>query len=144
MRNGNQLGERLRNHRESLGLTQRSLAQKVGVAMSHIAFIEGGRRKPSLKLVGRLADILGIDRQNLLILAHPETKKLITQENRVTQPKVSVSWQRFMENHKLLTRYDVTEREMGVLESLSSLGTVHSSKHFLAILTLIRDIPSVR
>jgi ribosome-binding protein aMBF1 (putative translation factor) len=45
----NQLGELVRNRRAGLGLTQRSLAQKLGVEASHVAFIESGRRKPSLK-----------------------------------------------------------------------------------------------
>jgi len=53
MENSNQLGETVRSHREGLGLTQRSLAQKLGVEASYVAFIESGRRKPSLKLIAR-------------------------------------------------------------------------------------------
>jgi transcriptional regulator with XRE-family HTH domain len=140
----NQLGETVKWRREGLGLTQRSLAEKLGVESSHIAFIESGRRKPSLRLVGRLADILGLDRQNLLILAHPEARELITEAKQEKRPKGSLSWRRFIENHELLARYNVTDRELRALEHLSLLGTVRSDKEFLAILTLIRDIPSVR
>ena len=61
----NQVGETVKSRREGLGWTQRSLAEKLGVEASHIAFIESGRRKPSLKLIARLADALGIDRQRL-------------------------------------------------------------------------------
>ena len=50
MKQMNKLGEFLKTRREALGLTQRSLAQKLGVEASHVAFIESGRRKPSLKL----------------------------------------------------------------------------------------------
>jgi transcriptional regulator with XRE-family HTH domain len=125
-----------------LGLTQRSLAQQLGVEASHIAFIESGRRKPSLKLVGRLADTLGLDRQNLLILAHPEAKELIAEAKPEKVRKPSPSWRRFIENRELLSRYNVTDRELRTLEHLSFLGTVVSAKEFLAILTLIRDIPS--
>jgi len=142
MKRKNQFGEMVRSHRAGLGLTQRSLAQQLGVEASHIAFIESGRRKPSLKLVGRLADILGLDRQNLLILAHPEAKELITEAKPEKVRKTSPSWQRFMENRELLSRYNVTDRELRTLEHLSFLGTVVSAKEFLAILTLIRDIPS--
>jgi transcriptional regulator with XRE-family HTH domain len=51
-----------------LGLTQRSLASKLGVEASHVAFIESGRRKPSLKLVAPIADTLGLDPQEALVL----------------------------------------------------------------------------
>ena len=142
MKHENQFGEMVRSYREGLGLTQRALAQQLGVEASHVAFMESGRRKPSLKLVGRLADILGLDRQNLLILAHPEAKELIGETKPEKVRKTSPSWQRFIENRQLLSRYNVTDRELRTLEHLSCLGTVVSAKEFLAILTLIRDIPS--
>jgi transcriptional regulator with XRE-family HTH domain len=144
MKNTNQLGELVRSRREGLSLTQRSLAQKLGVEASHVAFIESGRRKPSLKLVARLADILGLDRQSLLIVAHPEAKELIAEAKQEKQRKGSPSWRRFIENQELLTRYNVTHRELGALEDLSFLGTVRSPKEFLTILTLIRDIPTAK
>src|SRR5215472_16260982 len=100
-----QFGEMVRSYREGLSLTQRALAQQLGVEASHIAFIESGRRKPSLKLVARLADSLGLDRQTLLILAHPEAKELIAEARPQSRPKAAPSWQRFIKNHKLLTRY---------------------------------------
>jgi transcriptional regulator with XRE-family HTH domain len=141
MRKSNQLGETIRRHREALRLTQRSLAQRLGVEASHVAFIESGRRKPSLKLVARLADVLGLDRQDLLFQAHPEAKELIVLAEPEERRKTSLSWQRFIENKQLLDRYNVTDRELRALENLSFLGTVRSAKEFLAILTLIRDIP---
>jgi transcriptional regulator with XRE-family HTH domain len=71
MKRKTQFGEMVRSYRKSLGLTQQALASQLGVETGHIGSIERGHRKPSLKLIGRLADILGFDRQNLLILAHP-------------------------------------------------------------------------
>jgi hypothetical protein len=38
----------------------------------------------------------------------------------------------------------VTKRELRVLEHLNLLGTMLSIKDFLAILTLIRDIPETK
>jgi len=142
MKHKNQFGEMVKSYREGLGLTQRALAQQLGVEASHVAFMESGHRKPSLKLVGRLADTLGLDRQNLLILAHPEAKELVAEAKPEKMPKTSPSWQRFIKNRELLNRYKVTDRELRTLEHLSLLGTVVSAKEFLAILTLIRDIPS--
>jgi transcriptional regulator with XRE-family HTH domain len=141
MRDTNKIGELLKPRREALGLTQRELAQKIGVEGSHIAFIESGRRKPSLKLVARIADTLGVDRQELLVLAHPEAKALLAQRQLEPSRKPAPSWQRFIKDHALLARYHVTKRELQALEHLSLLGAVLSAKEFLAILTLIRDIP---
>jgi transcriptional regulator with XRE-family HTH domain len=141
MKNTNQLGKLVKAHRERSGLTQRALAQELGVEPSHVAFIETGRRKPSLKLVARLADILGVDRQTLLIVAHPEARELVAEAKAETPRKAAPSWQRFINNHELLAPYHVTDRELRALERLSLLGTVRSAKEFLAILMLIRDIP---
>jgi putative transcriptional regulator len=137
----NKLGEFLKTRREALGLTQRELAQQIGVEASHIAFIENGRRKPSLKLVARIADTLGVDRQELLVLAHPEAEALIAEPPFKPSRKTASSWQRFIKDHALLARYHVTKRELEVLEHLNLLGTVLSAKEFLTILMLIRDIP---
>jgi transcriptional regulator with XRE-family HTH domain len=144
MSNTNQLGDLLKARREGNGLTQRQLAQKLGVEASHVAFLESGRRKPSLKLVAKLADTLGLDRQELLILAHPEAKALIAEDASSKSKNSAPSWRRFITNQELLARYCVTSRELQVLENLSMLGSVHSAKEFLAILTLIRDIPAMK
>jgi transcriptional regulator with XRE-family HTH domain len=142
MRNTNKMGELLKTRREMLGLTQRSLADKLGVEASHVAFIENGRRRPSLKLVGRIADTLGLDPQQILVLAHPETREFLTMRNSESgSRKMSPSWKRFIKARKLLVRYHVTNSELRVLEHLSLFGTALSAKDFLAILTLIRDIP---
>jgi transcriptional regulator with XRE-family HTH domain len=144
MKNKIQLGELLKARREGLGLTQRLLAEKLGVEASHVAFIESGRRRPSLRLIAKIADAFGLDPQQLLVLAHPEAKALIAEAPSKTPKSAVPSWQRFIKNHGLLARYHVTERELQALEHLSLLGTVHSAKEFLAILTLIRDIPATK
>ena len=142
MKNTNEFGKLMKARREGLGLTQRVLAEKLGVEASHVAFIESGRRKPSLKLIARMADILGLDRQNVLVLAHPEAKELISAPQSDSHKKATPGWQKFINNQELLARYHVTNRELRALEQLSFLGSVHSPKEFLAILTLIRDIPT--
>jgi len=135
------LGEFLKARRTALGLTQRSLAQKLSVEASHVAFIESGRRKPSLKLVARIAETLGLDPQELLVLAHPEARVLLSPTESKPRTTQAPSWQRFIQNSALLARYHVTKGELQALEHLSLLGTAISAKEFLAILTLIRDIP---
>jgi len=143
MKHTTNLGELLKARREGLGLTQRSLAQKLGVEASHVAFIETGRRMPSLKLVARLADTLGLDRQEVLLLAHPEARALLFEPESEAPKSPPLSWQRFIKNTALLARCHVTKRELQVLEHLSLLGTAISTKEFMAILMLIRDTRDV-
>ena len=133
-------GKYLRERRAAWGFTQRSLGSKVGVVGAHIAFLESGRRRPSLKLLSRLADVLEVDRQEMLLMAHPEAKELVGPQAEKAPKKASALWQRFVSNHSLLARYRVTARELQILEHVSLLGKVSSIKHLLAILMLMRDL----
>jgi transcriptional regulator with XRE-family HTH domain len=128
-------------HRRALGWSQRSLAQRVGIGTSYVTLIESGRRKPSLSVVARLADALGLDRQEVLLRIHPEARTLLSRTPSEKRSKTSPYWQRFIKNTAILARYRVTTQELQALQHLSFLGTAISTKEFLAILTLIRDIP---
>lgn len=57
----NKIGDVLKSAREKAGLTQLKLSGMVGVSRAYYADVERGRYTPSLKVLSRLADILGID-----------------------------------------------------------------------------------
>ncbi len=46
--------------RASLGLTQKELADKVGVSQTYIAKLEGGEANPTLDRIGSLLAVLGL------------------------------------------------------------------------------------
>lgn len=52
------IGTRLKSLRKGMGLTQQKLADAVGVSRIYIQSLESGRRNPSMKLLGRLAETL--------------------------------------------------------------------------------------
>ncbi|QWK23093.1 hypothetical protein CSW25_07120 [Thermus scotoductus] len=60
------LGDRLRALRESRGLSQGALAQKVGVSQGMISHIERGRRRPSLPTLMRLIQALEAPQREVL------------------------------------------------------------------------------
>lgn len=62
----NRLGSRLRRLREVRGLTQRELANRAGVARNTVTLIETGARPASIRLMERLAKILGVKLVDLL------------------------------------------------------------------------------
>jgi transcriptional regulator with XRE-family HTH domain len=130
----------LKARRNQLGLTQQSLSEKLGVRASHIALLENGRRRPSLGLIGRLVTALGVNGRELLDLAYPEIRSLLSP---ISKPRTrpNPSWQRLFNDSALLARYRVTPQEMDVLERLSMLGGKITTKRLLAILLLARAAP---
>ncbi len=131
------LGGVIKDRREYLRLTQRELATKLGVKASHVAYLENGRRGPSLGLLKRLADVLGVKKEDLFLLAHPEARDLIA--NGRPQKGAPDAWRQFAADRVLQARHDVTPAEMRVLKQVSTLGRVSSPRHFLFILNSIRQ-----
>jgi len=76
MKYNNQFGIPVSSDREGLGLTQPALAHLLEVEASHIAVIDGGRRKPTFKLIACLADTFGLDRKTFLFLLIRKQKSL--------------------------------------------------------------------
>jgi transcriptional regulator with XRE-family HTH domain len=58
-------GTRLRERRLSLGLRQADVAVTAGISASYLNLIEHNRRKVTVDVVGRLADVLGLDKAAL-------------------------------------------------------------------------------
>jgi transcriptional regulator with XRE-family HTH domain len=144
MKQTKSLGKILKERRTQLGLTQRALADQVAIKASHVAYIESGRRRPSLPLLERIATALDLDRRELFVLAHPEAKGIIdstAQPKPEPPPTTANAWQQFVNDRSLLARYNVTQRELKALKQLSLLGYVLTSREFLAILSLVRTTP---
>ena len=69
-----EFGERVRKHRQRLGLSQEDLGMKVRLSRTSITNIERGRQKILLHQLFSLADALEVTPQALL----PETGSLVT------------------------------------------------------------------
>jgi transcriptional regulator with XRE-family HTH domain len=133
-------GKVLKEARLGLGLSQQALARKLGVRASHIGYLEQGRRRPSLMLLNRLADTLGIDKERLFLLSHPEAKNLISSaKGRRSKPKQSNAWKELLADKAVLIRNNVTAKELKVLSHIELLGTVLNPRDYLFILNSIRQ-----
>lgn len=68
-----QFGSRVRELRTQHGLTQKQLAERLGVSMSYICKVETERLHfgdyPSAKFIHKLADAMNADEDELLLLA---------------------------------------------------------------------------
>jgi transcriptional regulator with XRE-family HTH domain len=133
------LGEVLKGGRAYLRLTQRELALKLGVKHTHVALLESNRRRPSLRLLSRIADVLDLPKESLLVLAHPEASSLLgTRRDAAPRQKPGQAWQEFTGNKALLARHQVKSRELKVLSQVNLLGRITAPRQFVFILNAIR------
>lgn len=60
------LGIRIRDLRTAAGMSQETLCGECGVDRAYLSQIEGGTRNPSVSVVARIADALGVEVSELL------------------------------------------------------------------------------
>lgn len=59
------IGFRIRSERKALGMTQAALAEKAGISASYLNLIEANKRTIGGALLGRIADLLGVEADSL-------------------------------------------------------------------------------
>jgi transcriptional regulator with XRE-family HTH domain len=134
------LGQVLKQRRGAYAYTQRELAKKLGVKASHIAYLENGRRRPSLSLLSRISDTLELDKKRLFLLAHPEAQWIVGDRAEASADKRREdAWRKFAADRGTLARHKVTARELKVLKNVNMLGRVSAPNQFLFILNAIRQ-----
>jgi transcriptional regulator with XRE-family HTH domain len=132
------LGAVVKEARDGARMTQRELATAVGIKASHVAYIENGRRRPSIALINRLSKTLGLDAKELLVLAHPEAKQIVDAARPSTK-KGDGAWQQFVSNQALLRRHAITKGELKILKQVAMHENVAHPGHFIFILNAIRQ-----
>jgi transcriptional regulator with XRE-family HTH domain len=133
------LGERLRQRREALGLTQQELALKLGIKPKYVADLENGPSRPSFMLLVRVADVLGLKKEDLFRLVQPDVRTGKCAEGQVGGAKSRDQvWRDFTSRKALLERHQVKPRELKMLSQVNLLGQISSPRQFLFILKAIR------
>src|ERR1700732_3038560 len=134
------LGKVLKDRRALLRLTQREVALKLGVKPSHVAYLETNRRRPSLGLLSRMADVLSLPKESLFALAHPEARSLLGTPRAAAPPQdQDQAWRELASNETLLARHQVKPRELEILSQVNLLGKVTAPRQFVFILNAIRQ-----
>lgn len=136
----NPLGQLIKQKRKELAVTQRALAEEFGVEPSHVAYLESGQRKPSLMLMAGLKAALGISRQQIFLLAHPEAAGIVNPGDRNPLRETRADdGRRLSIDRAFISRHRMNRRELQAFEQLRRLGYVLSRHQVLAILTMIRE-----
>ena len=73
------LGDEIRKSREEAGLTQEQLSYSAGVDRSYVSLLENNKKSPTVDLLYRICDALGVSASDLLVRVEatrkPKTKK---------------------------------------------------------------------
>lgn len=81
------VGENIKNTRNSLGMSQKQLAKKLGVAESFINEVETGRKIANQSLIDRLSKVLGKDINDITMSFEEEVYKEEKTQKFSSEPK---------------------------------------------------------
>ena len=129
----------VREHRQALGISQAELARRLGVNPAYISIIENNLRRPSLSLLQRMSDVLGVEGQALFLLSHPEAKVLLRTPAPSPASNRDEAWRSFTGDKTLLARHNIKPQELKVLSQIKKLGEIQYSRDFVYILNAIRQ-----
>ena len=66
LRNQAEVGSRMRNIRNSMGITQGKMADKLGISLNYLAMLERGERSGSLSVMKKLSNLSGLSLDEIL------------------------------------------------------------------------------
>ena len=132
-----QFGRLIRERRRLLNLTQEELARRIRVSMPFVGHLETGHRRPSEITIAKLAKVLGLDQQELFLLANPGTRAFFRSHS---QDSTGSAWEQFKRNRKLHRAHMISITEMSMLERAALLGEAESPEDFIFILNTVRRL----
>lgn len=86
---GNLFYENLKSARQSKGLSQKEVAQAIGVAKSTYSLYESGSREPNVQTIKKIANTLNVSANILLGLDEPQTISTRLNETEFTSDELS-------------------------------------------------------
>jgi transcriptional regulator with XRE-family HTH domain len=112
--------ERLRRLRAERGLTAQELSVAAGIAVEDVYDLENDQRTPSMRVVHRLADALGVPRENLI--ATPSDDDLLAAFVALIQ-QITPALEAFPNGHDLrhilvAVRYELEIHRQPLIQSL--------------------------
>jgi transcriptional regulator with XRE-family HTH domain len=129
------LGQVLRERRRQLNLTQQGVARRVKTSTPYIGHLEADKRRPSILVISRLAEVLGLDRRDLFVLANPRVVDLLASNE---SDRRKSAWDEFRTGAQIQRAHQVTAEEMKLLSMVASMGEVSSPRDFIFILNAVR------
>jgi transcriptional regulator with XRE-family HTH domain len=97
------VGDVIRNKREELGLLLRHVSAKLDIDQAILSKIERGERKPSKELIIQLAEVLKLDKKELLVdyLSEKIAFELANEDCATQALKIAEKKVRYIKSHNL-------------------------------------------
>jgi transcriptional regulator with XRE-family HTH domain len=130
-------GQVIRERRRQLDLTQQEVARRIKTSTPYVGHLEAGKRHPSDKILGRLADVLGLDQRELFFLANPRTVDMLRPQG---EDERRSAWDEFRKDDRLRRLHGVTTEEMEMLSRVALMGQIHTTRDFIYILNTVRHV----
>lgn len=80
---GDNFAENLKRARKAASLTQKEVAEKIGVSKATYSLYEAGKRRPVIAGIKKLADVLDVTADELLGLPQTDYVSFITAEDKL-------------------------------------------------------------
>jgi transcriptional regulator with XRE-family HTH domain len=128
-------GQVIRGRRRQLNMTQQEVARRIKSSTPYIGHLEAGKRHPSEKIVSRLAEVLGLERRELFLLANPGAAELLAPK-RLRQ--TSSAWEEFRRDEHQRRLHNISAKEMDMLSHVALMGEISSPRDFIYILNAVR------
>ena len=96
MSSAESIGQRIKRERLNLSMTQRALAERVGVGTPHISKIEAGRENPSDELLRNISEVFNCEYDEFLLVARRIPPDLM--EKLASNPRQSLEFLRNLRN----------------------------------------------
>jgi transcriptional regulator with XRE-family HTH domain len=125
----------IRERRRQLDLTQQEVARRIRTSTPYIAYLESGKRHPSDKVLGRIAEVLGLDVRDLFFLANPQAVDFLRPKQTLTKQS---AWEQFRRDARFRRLHNVSDEEVHMLSRVALMGELNSPRDFFYILNTIR------
>ncbi|GIQ69135.1 XRE family transcriptional regulator [Xylanibacillus composti] len=85
-------GEKLKNERKQRGWSQEELAEKLYVSRQSVSKWENGQNYPSIEIIIKVSDLLGVTIDELLRSDEELTKKVIEDSKQLAYPRLKFAF----------------------------------------------------
>lgn len=99
------IGKKIKTLRNTARLTQEQLAEKCNISTSYLGHIERGTRRLSLETAVRIADVLGVGTDELILADKTPNPSIVPHINAVLGTKSKQKQYEFLKIVKLLSEH---------------------------------------
>jgi transcriptional regulator with XRE-family HTH domain len=128
-------GQVIRERRRQLDLTQQEVAHRIRTSTPYIGHLESGKRHPSDKVLGQLAEVLALDPRELFFLGNPIVLEFVKPKDKLTKQS---AWGQFLKDARFRRLHNVSDEEVDMLSRVALMGEINSRRDFFYILKTIR------